>query len=218
MPATKDIDWRLFFTGPRGVRKSLFGGEMDQQQVDGINRVCKLALDEYELPAAHVAYILATVYHETGRRMHPVRETFATSDKQAVSRLEHAYKHGRMPYVKNPYWRSDPSYFGRGEVQLTHKSNYWRMDKVVRRVYPDVDIVTHPNLIIDRPEVSTLILVDGMVNGAFTGKKLRDYGDGLPKFEHDEARAIINPHEYSSYDIVGQYSRHFLDAFTGAIR
>ena len=218
MTKIKDIDWRLFYSGPRGIRGSLFGGKMNQHQVDGVNRVCKLAFDEYELPPAHVGYILATSYHETGRRMHPVRETFAVTDKQAVGRLERAYQNGRMPYVKNPYWRTSPSYFGRGEVQITHKSNYWKMDRVVRRVYPDVDIVTHPNLILDKPEVSTLILVDGMVTGAFTGKKLRDYGNGNPKFEHDEARAIINPHEYSSYDILGTYSRHFLDAFTGAIR
>ena len=218
MPKTSEIDWRLFFTGPRGVRVSLFRGKMTQQQVDGINRVSKLALDEYELPVAHVAYILATSFHETGARMHPVRETFAESDQQAVSRLENAYQAGKLKYVRTPYWRGTPAFFGRGEVQLTHSNNYLRMRDVVKRVYPDADILANPNLVVDRPEISTLIMVDGMVLGSFTGKKLADFGNGNPKFDHAGARAIINPHEASSYEKVGEYSVRFLEAFTGATR
>ena len=49
-----------------------------------------------------LAYCLATCYHETGYRMQPVRETHATSDQQAINRLEHAWKSGRLSWVKKP--------------------------------------------------------------------------------------------------------------------
>lgn len=35
-----------------------------------------------------LAYMLATAFHETGSRMQPVRETFASSDAQAITNLE----------------------------------------------------------------------------------------------------------------------------------
>ena len=216
MPTTSDIDWRLFFTGPLGVRNTLFGGKLTQQQVDGMNRVASVAFNDYGLCVAHAGYILATAYHETGKRMHPVREGFARSDESAKRILEAAWVAGKLPWVTKPYWRT--GYFGRGEVQLTWLTNYKKMNKVVKSVYPDVDIVEHPNLIIDRPEVSTLIMVHGMVHGMFTGKKLADYGDGNPRFDHSGARAIINPHEYSTYDLVGGYSVKFMQAFERAIR
>ena len=216
MPKASEIQGRLFFNGPVGVRSTLFDNRLTQRQVDGMNRVCKTAFDDFGLPVPHVAYILATSYHETGRLMHPVREAYGKTDEETMARLEAAWKAGKLPWVRQPYWRK--GYFGRGEVQLTWLANYKRMDKPVRSKWPDVDIVNNPNVILEMPEVSTFIMVYGMVNGSFTGKSLADYGDGKTRFDHNEARAIINPHEHSTYDLVGGYSIKFMQALNGAIR
>ena len=216
MTAVSDIDWRLFYRGPLGVRTTLFNGRMTQQQVDGINRVSAIAFDEFGLGVAHTSYILATSYHETGKRMHPVREGYGTSDADTIRRLDAAYKAGKLPWVRKPYWRS--GYFGRGEVQLTWLTNYKKMQRVVAKYFPDVNIVENPNVLLDRPEVSSLILVYGMVHGLFTGHKLADFGDGNPRFDFATARDIVNPNEFTSDELIAGYAIKFMQAFERAIR
>jgi hypothetical protein len=56
-----------------------------------------------------------------------------------------------------------------------------------------------------------------MTRGLFTGRKLSDYGDGVKSFAHNEARAIINPAELSSYEKIGAISIAFLLALKGAL-
>lgn len=78
------------------------------------------------------AYILATVYHETGGTMAPIREAFADSDEQAIRRLQAHANSGEASarYAANmrEYSTVDPqtgeAYFGRGFVQLTWADNY----------------------------------------------------------------------------------------------
>ena len=89
-----------FFTS---VRLSLFGGSLSQSQVDGLNRI----LDEWERRTLsdirQLAYMLATVYHETATTMQPIKEG------------------GGEAYLKSkPYY---PAY-GRGLVQCTWDVNY----------------------------------------------------------------------------------------------
>lgn len=104
------------------LRRAPFGGTLSQEQVDGMNDM----LDWFETTAITdvrwVARVFAEVFHETGTRMQPVRETFATSSKQAMARLENAWKNGKLPSVKTPYWRGGK--FGRGRIQVTHEYNY----------------------------------------------------------------------------------------------
>ena len=57
------------------ARKAPFGGSLWQSQVDGLNKI----LDEWErrglTDIRWLAYMLATVFHETGGKMQPVRES-----------------------------------------------------------------------------------------------------------------------------------------------
>ena len=83
------------------VRLQLFDGSMKQSQVNGLNGF--LDKWEAETPDADdrwLAYILGTAHHETGRTMLPVRETFGTSDAQAISRLQKAFDLGKLKWVK----------------------------------------------------------------------------------------------------------------------
>ena len=90
-------------------------GKLRSDQVAGMTAM----LDVWETRYGHfdmaiLAYCLATSFHETGRAMRPVRETFAPNDASAISRLDAAFARGRMAYVKRPYWRRDAN--GRGRM------------------------------------------------------------------------------------------------------
>lgn len=219
-PSFADYDGLLLYRGPHGVRDVLFGGRVTQRQVDGINRILRIGADEYDLPVQHIAYVLGTTMWETGKAMHPLRETqrrdeMSISDATAISRLDRAYEAGRLTWVSRPYWRD--GWFGRGEVQITHKRNYEKLQPFVTARHPGVDIVATPNAIIEMPEISTTISFEGMTRGLFTGRKLSDFGDGVKTFRHNEARAIINPAELSSYEKVGALSIAFYLALKGAL-
>ena len=162
------------------VRKRF--GRLSQAQVDGFNIILKAAEGRQ---ISHIAYILATAWHETDKTMQPVRETLAKTDAQAVARLEKAWKAGKLPQVKIPYWRYDDTgrtWLGRGYVQLTHKDNYRRAAAMV-----GVDLLGNPSLAM-RPDIAAKILVEGCAVGLFTGKPLSNYLPG----DYVNARKIVN--------------------------
>lgn len=76
-------------------------GSLAQSQVDGLNRLIEaFLLYAFILDRRHLAYILATSFHETGRRMQPVREAFGSSTQDTIRRLNAAFAAGRMKWVK----------------------------------------------------------------------------------------------------------------------
>lgn len=151
--------------------KPLFGGRFTKEQLAGLDLIRDASTG---LPIKHRAYILATAYHETGATMQPVREAFGVSDNDTIARLDRAWAKGQLRWVSKPYWRKDAdgkAWYGRGFVQLTFRDNYKRAgDKL------GVDLVANPDLAM-HPEVSVRILVRGMVEGWFTGKRMADYPD-----------------------------------------
>ena len=110
------------------------------------------------------AYVLATAKWETGHKMKPIRES------------------GGEKYLKSKAYYP---FVGMGYVQLTWKRNYEKASKVF-----GVDFVANPKLLL-KPEYATPILVTGMREGWFTGKKLSQY----ITLEHSDfkgARRIVN--------------------------
>jgi Chitinase class I len=187
----------------------LFDGSFKQSQVDGLTAV----LDKWEADSPKdddrwLAYMLGTAHHETGRTMQPVRETFASSDDQAIARLNKAFGAGKLVWVKKPYWLKDDqgkSWLGRGLVQLTHKANYQKMSDVT-----GVDLVADPTLAMDM-SVAVKIMFAGMRKGSFTGAKLSDFfSPSVEKWR--DARKIINGLE--SADLVAGYARRYYAAIS----
>lgn len=116
------------------------------------------------------AYCLATTWHESAHTMKPVRE------------------YGGETYLKGkPYY----PFVGMGYVQLTWKANY---EKASGKV--GVDLVANPQLALD-PKYAAPILVIGMKEGWFTGKKLSDYID-LQHSDFTNARRIVNGTDQAS--------------------
>jgi hypothetical protein len=110
------------------------------------------------------AYVLATAWHESGHTMRPVREM------------------GGETYLRSKAYYP---YVGMGFVQLTWKRNYEFASKKL-----GVDFVANPRLLLD-PEHAGNIIVCGMEQGWFTGKKLADYIT-LQASNFESARRIIN--------------------------
>ncbi|WP_156318624.1 glycoside hydrolase family 19 protein [Rhizobium sp. AAP43] len=207
------IDGRVFFNAVRGP---VFGGRLNQGQVAGTEAIIAKA-GGTRPGAAHfsdprrLAYMLATAHHETAGTMQAVRETMASSDAEAVARLERAFRAGEMPTVSTPYWRRDESglsYYGRGLVQLTHRRNYLRMSRVT-----GLDLVSAPDLAL-RLDVAATILVVGMSEGLFTGFRLADFFTGVTT-DWTGARKIVNGRDRA--DKIAETAKRFDAAIRAAL-
>lgn len=158
-----------------------------------------------------LAYALATAYHETGRRMVPVREGFASTDegaRRAVERL--AAKRGPKSAVAKYVQPQPPHghvYYGRGHVQLTWLDNY-------RQSSADagVDLVANPDAMLD-PVISARVLVLGLLDGRWNGRKhgVRHY---LDQGDWVGARRTVNVLDKAQE--IASYAQAFHSAIQGA--
>lgn len=175
------------------VRASLFRGTLTQSQVDGMTYL----LDLWEVHFPHkrpsqLAYVLATVYHETDQKMRPIEEYGKGK----------GYKYGQPA---GPYGHA---YYGRGHVQLTWEENYKKATAKIRPYGLEADLHKDPHLALN-DEVSAIILFDGMGDGWFTGKKLGDYFTSTIE-DPRNARRIVNGTD--KMDLIASYFYKFKDA------
>lgn len=165
-------------------------GKLTQDQVNGINFIVAEIDKDKSISYAQAAYILATVWHETDRKMLPIAEygqgknrTYGTwyinSKKEKYcfksSSKTEAYLYSQYPFL----------YYGRGYVQLTWFFNYELASKKL-----GVDFLKNPDLVCEK-EYAIKIMLAGMKEGWFTGKKLSDYILQSAK-NYYSARRIIN--------------------------
>ena len=139
---------------------------------------------------AQIAYILATAVHESGAGAH--MEEFASGS---------AYEGRRS--LGNTQPGDGVRFKGRGYVQVTGRRNYsdWS-----RRL--GVDLVSNPRLA-SQPNVAARILVQGMRDGTFTGRRLGDYvGNGRADFAG--ARRVVNGNDRAGQ--IGQIAQRLLSA------
>ncbi|MEM6926451.1 MAG: hypothetical protein AAF602_05955, partial [Myxococcota bacterium] len=152
-----------------------------------------------------LAYIISTVFWETGGHLYPVREGLCDDAPCAIAHLERLW---RKRMVRQRYWDPDPetgrSYYGRGQVQLTHLVNYWRVGGELTRTqsteqFDDLEdnLVAEPDLALT-DWVSTAALIEGMVRGWYNieiGKGLGSYINGDARNDrvaYLEARRTVN--------------------------
>lgn len=135
-----------------------------------------------------LAYILATAFHETAHTVKPVKEAYYLKGK--VKDVE-AWRKKNLRYYP---------WYGRGHVQLTWKYNYEKA-----RTKLGVDFITNPDLVLV-PVNSARIIVLGMVEGWFTGKKLSDYIT-IKNSDFLGARKIINGNDKAA--LIADYAKMY---------
>lgn len=180
-----------------------------QRQVDGFNRYLA-AGNALLIRPQHLAYILATGWHETDQKMAPIAEY----GKGATRRYGHwvtnsrGVKYGiRNSHTSRPVYLASEYphlYYGRGDVQLTWLDNYIRATKEL-----GVDFANNPDLALD-PTNSANILVYGSMRGWFTGKSIPDYIVYGSFAEMVNARRVINGTDRAH--LIAGYAKIFLTA------
>lgn len=182
------------------IRRDPFSGGMTPSQVAGINAL--LGAWNPDLDVRWLAYVLATVFHETAARMQPVREGLKSCDKEARAYVK------RQGYA---YAEPDPVtgevYYGRGHVQLTWAKNYKAMGEAL-----GLNLYYKPDMALD-PAISSRILLLGMTNGLYTGKKLADYFNARTD-NPVGARRIVNGTDRAG--LIAGYHHAFLAAIQAA--
>ncbi len=176
------------------IRKSLFKSGLKQSQVDGINAKLK-EMKSLNFPISWMAYTLATSYHETAKRMLPVREGLNASDNWRKKNLRY------YPW------------YGRGDVQLTWETNYKKADKELGL---GGALVANPDLALD-PDISAKVLTLGMRDGWFSkGKSLKALlKKPIATYEEfRKARPIVNIMDKA--DLIAGIALRFQDAFMKA--
>lgn len=170
--------------------------KMTASQKDGMETILDVWAQWYQerFPLPFLAAALIEIYHETGGRMQPVLETFASTPERAAQILEKAFKAGQLPWVKKPYWNPDKKgliWVGRGGIQMTHPQTYATLRKAIREAFNvDVPLDVDPGLAL-HPVVSAVVAFEGMTKGLFRKKKLADYFNG-GEMDYVGQRDIVN--------------------------
>lgn len=163
------MDRKAFFDN---ARASLFGGRINSTQVRALDMMLTIGGRlKWSLP--WLAYLMATVYHETARTLRWDIREFGRGKGR---------RYGKAIQVAPGLF---VTFYGRGWPQLTWDYNYQKQGKKL-----GLDLYRKPDLALQL-ETTAMIIFGGMADGDFTGKKLADYLEGAsPSFVN--ARRIVN--------------------------
>jgi hypothetical protein len=194
------------------VRASLFGGELNQGQVNGQKFIlASWVKDPTTTDLRWLAYSLATTKHETASTMLPIEE----------------YGRGKGKEYGKPDTQTGQTYYGRGFVQLTWRDNYVKATDQLGLVGTN-DLELHADRALD-PAIAADIMFKGMAEGWFRGDA-KGRQTLLRYFNSDTddpygAREIINGDKHivpnwssgrSIGKLIADYHGDFLDAVTAA--
>jgi putative chitinase len=164
-------------------------GPLRQAQIAGITALLDATR---RLPLRHRAYVLATAWHETGPassklHMTPRKEIWGPTPAQK--------RYEGHKGLGNTVPGDGKRFMGRGYVQITGRANYQKASNLVGK-----DLAANPDLALD-PAIAALIIVDGMKNGWFTGKKMSDFPD------YEGMRRVVNGTDKAA--LIAGYARNF---------
>lgn len=176
-------DYGKFYDFLRG--NAMLGPKISETEFQG----CDLILQQCARARwgiSYTAYALATTYHETAHTMEPVLEKGGRAYFMRMYDIT-----GNRPRVARDLGNLTPGdgarYPGQGFVQLTGLRNYRKATEKLRAMGYDIDLVANPERARE-PEIAAVILVVGMEEGWFTGRKI---GDDLPATGRASLRQFI---------------------------
>jgi len=136
----------------------------------------------------HIAYMLATIKHETANTFNPISEYGGKKYFEAMYDPVLGKNESRRKMAKtngNVKKGDGVKYKGRGFVQLTWYNNYKKMqDKF------GVNLTNFPDKALEH-NLAIKILIYGSEEGIFTGRKLNNYLNDK-KTDYYNARRVIN--------------------------
>lgn len=188
------IDIANFFQRIRSL--GLFT-KLTQKQVDSLTLILVQWRLSRETDLRRLAYIFATIYHETAKTMLPIEEYGKGKNRPYGKQL----KRSGVAYTK-----PIRIYFGRGFVQLTWYENYDLMGRLLR-----IDLLNNPDLAMEL-DIAVKILFEGMFKasssfGDFTGRCLEMYFNDKVE-DPINARRIINGTDKAK--LIASYYKVFL--------
>lgn len=134
-----------------------------------------------------IAYVLATAALESAYGRSMVEKYNGDPESYFEGKYGHASRMGKQ--LGNTLPGDGAKFRGRGYVQITGRYNYDKFAKLI-----GVDLLRFPEKAAT-PEIAVKILVIGMRDGLFTGKKLSDYLVTMIECNLEQARKIVNPGE-----------------------
>lgn len=164
-------------------------GTLKQSQVEGFEAIFNEANNQ-NTPINHLAYMLATTYHETAKTMQPIEEYGKGKTRPYGSKKK---------LNGNTYTDTDQIFYGRGFVQLTWYENYQKASQKLGHDF------LHNASDVMKLGFATRILFLGMSEGWFTGRKLSQYFNDKGN-DPMNARKIINSLDCAEL-IKGYYSK-----------
>lgn len=202
----------VFYAALRRRDSGVFGTSLSQSQVNALEAM----LDEggrRGTPLRHLAYVMASAYHEVGSSLQPVSENLNYSAERIrqVWPSRFASVAAARPYARNPQKLANRVYGGRlgngpeasgdgwrfrgrGYIQITGRENYRKFG-----------VETTPDKALE-PQTAIRIMFDGMTAGSFTGKRLSNYLDGQSA-DYVNARAIVNADVEANGGRIANYAR-----------
>jgi len=155
-------------------------GKLNQSKVNNLNFLLgKLETGRFKLDT-QMAYVLATIKHETNDTFYPVVEGYWMKSNRVGKLYNYYANHNRGALATIfPNGVSGLTYEGRGYVQLTHNFNYSKFG-----------ILNEPDKALE-PETAFRVMESGMANGSFTGKSLQQYVNES-QTDYRNARKVIN--------------------------
>lgn len=168
-----------------GLRKRI-DETISQEQVDGLEFLLgEFETDPHWVDLRHIAYALATVFHETAGSFQPVEEGYYLGSKERVEKFQKTLRY--FPY------------FGRGYVQLTWRTNYEKAGRAI-----DVDLVGNPELAL-KADIAFRVLTLGLFRGWYGGK-LTTYINET-KCDYVNARRCVNGRDKAG--LIAGYAKSF---------
>lgn len=134
------------------------------------------AAEAQQLTKAQIAYILATAEYES--------DSFNTLEE---------YSSGNQYENRNDLGNTQagdgPRFKGRGYVQLTGRRNYTKYTEIT-----GIELVKLPIILMNWPALSVFVIVDGMMRGVYTGRRLDEFVNSR-KEDFFNARQVVNGHD-----------------------
>lgn len=210
------MDKKLFYTALRRKNSGLFKTRLSPAQVEGLEVILTEG-EKRKLSLKHMSYVLATAYLEVGGKMQPIRESLNYSvagllstfgrHRISASDAQRLGRKGKRPadqvaianIIYGGTWgmanlgnmKPDDGwrYRGGGFPQITGRANFAKFGWE-----------NEPEKCLDL-KASAEGMVEGMMKGLYTGKKLSDYT------EYFSMRQVVN--SFDRAELIAEYARSF---------